>query len=85
MFALIYPILIFCGKSDRVRRLVQAKADSSRDMPDSVMNMTLGINLLFWAFFLQLISLLIDYLQKNRGAGFFVRNPVTIFLRGALY
>ena len=45
------------GKGRHVREFLVAMAESNEDVKDSPGNMTLGVILLFWAFFLQLLSL----------------------------
>lgn len=60
LFALISPLLFLFGQGARVRRFVQGKVNASRDLPESVTDMALGLTLLFWAFFLQLVAFLLD-------------------------
>ena len=59
LFAATYPILFLFFQGHRVREYFISKAKLSADTPDSLGDMTLGINLLFWGFFLQLISLIL--------------------------
>lgn len=55
LFALIAPLLILLGQGTRVRDFFKDKATANQDLPESITDMVLGLNLLFWAFFLQLI------------------------------
>jgi hypothetical protein len=57
-YALTWPFLIVIGKGQRARDFFAARASINWNNPDSPADMTLGLNLLFWAFLLQLISLL---------------------------
>jgi len=57
LYAASWPILLVLGQGRRARDFFIAKAKISWDVPDSPADMTLGLNLLFWAFFLQFISL----------------------------
>lgn len=58
IYALSWPILCILGQGQRARAFFIARAKINWDIPDSPADMSLGLNLLFWAFFLQLISLL---------------------------
>jgi hypothetical protein len=57
LYALTWPLLLVIGKGRRAREFFAARASVRWDIPDSPADMTLGLNLLFWAFFLQLVSL----------------------------
>jgi hypothetical protein len=57
VYAASWPILWVFGHGQRARRFFIAKAKINWDNPDSPADMTLGLNLLFWAFFVQLLSL----------------------------
>ena len=59
-YSLIAPILIVTGNRERVRAFMKSKTEGNRDLPDSVDEMALGLNLLFWAFFLQLVGLVLE-------------------------
>ena len=60
LLALISPLLFLFGQGARVRSFVKEKINANRDLPESVTDMALGLTLLFWAFFLQLIAFLLD-------------------------
>jgi hypothetical protein len=60
LYASIFPILYLLGQGKHVREFVKATINTNRDIDDSVIDMTIGLNFLFWAFFLQLIALLIE-------------------------
>ncbi len=59
LFAATYPIMVLLFQGHRVRQYFISKAKLSADVQDSLADMTLGMNLLFWGFFLQLISLIL--------------------------
>jgi hypothetical protein len=59
LFASMYPFLFLFFQGHRVRNYFISKAKLSEDLKDSLGDMTLGINLLFWGFFLQLIALIL--------------------------
>src|SRR5208337_1506242 len=59
-FAVLSPIFVVLGKGCRVRDYARAKVNANRDVPDSVLDMVVGVNLLLWAFFLQLVGIVID-------------------------
>jgi len=59
LYALGSPLLILFGQLGRVRDFFKAKANINLNVPEVVADMTLGLNLLVWAFFLQLVSLFI--------------------------
>lgn len=61
LYSLISPALYLFGKGARVRRFFKAKIDANRDMADSITEMVWGLTLLFWAFFLQLTALFMDF------------------------
>ena len=58
VYAASWPILLVLGQGRRAREFFVAKAKINWDNADSPADMTLGLNLLFWAFFLQLVALL---------------------------
>jgi len=58
VYAASSPILFVLGQGRRVRDFFVARAKINWDNPESPADMMLGMNLLFWAFFFQLISLL---------------------------
>ena len=60
LYALVSPVLLLLGRGGRLRGFVKGKINASRDLPDSVTDMVLGLMLLFWAFFLQLVGLILD-------------------------
>ena len=55
LFALISPPLLLLGQGARVRDFFKGNVTANRDLPESITDMVLGLNLLFWAFFLQLV------------------------------
>jgi hypothetical protein len=57
LYAASWPVLFILGQGRRARDFFIARARISWDVPDSPADMTLGLNLLLWAFFLQFISL----------------------------
>jgi hypothetical protein len=67
LFAFVFPILYLFGQGDHVRDFVKVTINVNRDIEDSVIDMTIGLNLLFWAFFLQLIALIIETLNRHPG------------------
>ncbi len=60
LYAATWPFLSLFGQGKRVERFFEAKASVNRDVPDSVGDMVLGLNLLFWAFFLQMVALFFE-------------------------
>ena len=60
VLALVSPVFFLIGKGAHLRRFWHEKISANRDLPDSSTDMALGLTLLFWAFFLQLISFLLD-------------------------
>ena len=60
LFALISPLLLLFGRKARVRSFVEGKINANRDLPESIVDMSLGLTLLFWAFFLQLVAFVLD-------------------------
>jgi len=60
-YALITPILFLIGRGDRARSFMKEKIKGNRDLPDSAGEMALGLNLLFWAFFLQLVAPFVEH------------------------
>jgi hypothetical protein len=67
LFAFIFPILYLVGQGEHVREFVRTTINNNRDIEDSVIDMTIGLNLLFWAFFLQLIALVVEALTQHVG------------------
>lgn len=63
LFAFLFPALYVFGQGRHVRRFVKATINANRDIDDSVIDMTIGLYLLFWAFFLQFIVLMIETLK----------------------
>jgi len=59
LFALTYPLMVLLLQGRRVRQYFISKAKLSEHREDSLADMTLGLNLLFWGFFLQLVSLIL--------------------------
>jgi len=57
LYAASWPVLLVLGQGRRARAFFVAKASINWDTADSPADMTLGLNLLFWAFFLQLLAL----------------------------
>jgi len=60
LFAIFFPILFLIGQGNHFRNSVKATINTNRDVEDSVTDMAIGLYLLFWAFFLQLIALGIE-------------------------
>ncbi len=58
--AAISPFLFLVGRGERVRKFFTARAKINWDVPESAADMALGMTLLFWAFFLQLVALLVE-------------------------
>jgi hypothetical protein len=58
--ALIWPASFIVGKDKRVRSFVTSEFKANRDLEDSAVDMALGLSLVFWAFLLQAIGLLIE-------------------------
>lgn len=56
-FALVAPLFFVVGQGDHVREYYSRTISANRDVPLSAGQMALGFNLLFWAFFLQLLGL----------------------------
>jgi hypothetical protein len=59
LFSLSYPLMVLFFQGHRVREYFVSRAALSSDVKDSLPDLTLGMNLLFWGFFLQLLSLLL--------------------------
>ena len=60
LYAGAWPFLCLVGQARRARRFFEARATINWDVPESAADMALGLNLLFWAFFLQLVALLVE-------------------------
>lgn len=60
LYAVAWPLLCLLGKGQRARRFFEARARINWDVPESAADMALGLNLLFWAFFPQLVALLFE-------------------------
>lgn len=60
IYAATWPIFFLVGQGKRLQYAFKAKAGLNRDVPDSVADMVLGLNLLFWAFFLQMVALFFE-------------------------
>ena len=60
LYAAVWPVLVVAGKADRIRQFIQAKVNANRDVPDSIADMVMGLNLLFLAFLLQFIAALME-------------------------
>ncbi len=58
--AVLWPILYLVGRGERVREFLTARARINWDVPESAADMALGMTLLFWAFLLQLVALLLE-------------------------
>lgn len=63
LYTFLFPLLILVGLGGRVRDFVKETINANRDIEDSVIDMTIGLNSLFWAFILQLIALGLDTLK----------------------
>jgi hypothetical protein len=59
IYAAAWPFMALLFQGGRVRRFFTARATLSMDKPETAADMTMGINLLIWAFFLQLVSLIL--------------------------
>jgi len=59
-FTFLFPALYLIGKGGDVRNFVNVSIKSNEDIKDSATDMTIGLYLLFWTFFLQLIALSIE-------------------------
>ncbi len=59
LYAGSWPFLCLVGQGRRARRFFEVRARINWDVPESAADMALGLNLLFWAFFLQLVALLV--------------------------
>lgn len=59
LYAATWPFFLVVGQGRHAQKFFVARAKLSWDRPESPADMTLGLNLLFWAFFLQLISLIL--------------------------
>jgi hypothetical protein len=59
LYALTWPVFLLVGKGGHARKFFIARANMNWNTAESPADMTLGLNLLFWAFFLQLISLIL--------------------------
>lgn len=59
-FALSWPVFVIFLQGHRVRDYFTEKINANRDVSDSVVDMVVGVNLLFWAFFLQLAGIAIE-------------------------
>lgn len=60
LYALAWPLLAVVGKGRLFRDFLAARASINWDVPDSAEDMALGLNLLFWAFFFQLLAIFVD-------------------------
>jgi len=56
LFAVFSPFLFLRGKGPRVRKFYETSVRVNDNVPESPADMALGLNLLFWAFFLQLLA-----------------------------
>ncbi len=66
LYAFITPVLFLFGQGERVRAVMTEKIQGNRDVPDSPADMALGLYLLFWAFFLQLVGLVLEALGPQQ-------------------
>jgi hypothetical protein len=55
LIALMAPVLYLAGQGERVREFYTARTRANREVPVAASRMALGLNLLCWAFFLQLL------------------------------
>jgi hypothetical protein len=60
LYALIFPLLFLFGQGAHVRNFITSAIKTNEDIKDSSIDMTIGLHLLFWAFFLQFLPLIID-------------------------
>jgi hypothetical protein len=59
IYAAAWPLMALFFQGERVRKYFIARAKLSMDKPETAADMTMGVNLLIWAFFLQLASLIL--------------------------
>jgi hypothetical protein len=59
VYAASWPFLWIVGRGQHARDFFIARARINWDNADSPADMTLGLNLLVWAFFIQLVSLIL--------------------------
>lgn len=62
LYAAAWPLLCLLGQGQRSRAFFKARASVNWDLPESAADMALGLNLLIWAFFLQLVALVAESL-----------------------
>jgi len=60
VYALTWPIVVLAGKSKNFRDSYNAEIRANYDVQDQPIDSAFGFNLLFWAFVLQLLALLIE-------------------------
>jgi hypothetical protein len=60
LFALLTPFMFLVGKGQQVRDFYGSRAQENSDVLNSGWDMALGLNLLVWAFFLQLLAIAIS-------------------------
>jgi H+/Cl- antiporter ClcA len=61
MFAVGAIFLRAIGEKDKVRQFYAARLQAQSDFANTAADMSLGLMLLFWAFFLQLASTLVSF------------------------
>jgi hypothetical protein len=58
--AFLFPMFFLLRRAGHARDVMNRITKTNLDVPDSGGDMTIGVYLLFWAFVLQLVALLID-------------------------
>ena len=59
LYAAAWPFMAILLQGRRIRDFFVARAKLRMDAPETAADMTMGVNLLVWAFFLQLASLIL--------------------------
>jgi hypothetical protein len=57
LYAIKWAVLAPTPWGKNTRKTIQDLVNMNRDVPDSIIDMVLGLNLIFWAFLLQLAAL----------------------------
>ena len=60
LYTILFPFLFLLGQAKHARNFFTEKIRTNQDLPESLSSMVLGIALLFWAFFFQLIALFLE-------------------------
>gem|GEM_PF-6931595 len=64
-FAFADPLMRLLGRADQVDAFHALRMKGNRDVPDAVADMISGLNLLFWAFVAQMLSLLVSLFGRS--------------------